>query len=140
MTVVKAFILFFSSAEKGFFSFTGACIQKLTATPDSCPGHTKSFKEKTAMVRAARQLLSAITRVLLLADKVVVKQLLAAKDRVSTVLIINQMYIKKINLPFRVSKITDLCMCTPAIVKIYELMLILLRHLIVFCTMIPMHS
>lgn len=60
----------------------GACIQKLTATPDSCPGHTKSFKEKTAMVRAARQLLSAITRVLLLADKVVVKQLLAAKDRV----------------------------------------------------------
>ena len=34
------------------------------------------------MVRAARQLLSAITKVLLLADRVVVKQLLAAKNRV----------------------------------------------------------
>ena len=39
--------------------------------------------EKTAMVRAARQLLSAVTKVLILADKVVIKQLLAAKDKVS---------------------------------------------------------
>jgi hypothetical protein len=36
------------------------------------------------MVRAARTLLSSVTRVLLLADIVVVKQLLLAKDRVST--------------------------------------------------------
>jgi hypothetical protein len=35
------------------------------------------------MVRAARGLLSSVTRVLLLADIVVVKQLLLAKDRVS---------------------------------------------------------
>ena len=40
--------------------------------------------EKTAMVRAARQLLSAITRVLLLADKVVIKQLIQAKNKVRT--------------------------------------------------------
>ncbi|XP_052829405.1 alpha-catulin isoform X1 [Octopus bimaculoides] len=60
----------------------GVSIQKLTATPDGNSGQSKTIKEKTAMVRAARQLLSAITRVLLLADKVVVKQLLAAKDRV----------------------------------------------------------
>lgn len=35
------------------------------------------------MVRASRTLLSSVTRVLLLADIVVVKQLLLAKDRVS---------------------------------------------------------
>ena len=42
----------------------------------------RTAAEKTAMVRAARQLLSAITKVLLLADRVVVKQLLTAKDKV----------------------------------------------------------
>jgi hypothetical protein len=45
-------------------------------------GTSKSITEKTAMVRSARQLLSAITRVLLLADKVIVKQLLVSKDKV----------------------------------------------------------
>lgn len=35
------------------------------------------------MVRAARTLLSSVTRVLLLADTVVVKQLLEVKERVS---------------------------------------------------------
>ena len=35
------------------------------------------------MVRAARELLSAITKVLLIADKVIVKQLLTSKDKVS---------------------------------------------------------
>lgn len=39
--------------------------------------------EKTAMVRAARQLLSAITKVLLLADRIVVKQIFISKDKVS---------------------------------------------------------
>ena len=34
------------------------------------------------MVRAARKLLSAITKVLLMADKVIVKQLLTSKDKV----------------------------------------------------------
>ena len=38
--------------------------------------------EKTVMVRAARQLLSAITKVLILADRIVIKQLLTAKDQV----------------------------------------------------------
>jgi len=34
------------------------------------------------MVRAARQLLSAITKVLILADRIVIKQLISAKDQV----------------------------------------------------------
>lgn len=39
--------------------------------------------DRSAMVRAARSLLNSVTRVLLLADIVVVKQLLLAKDKVS---------------------------------------------------------
>lgn len=38
--------------------------------------------ERGAVVRAARALLASVTRVLLLADIVVVKQLLLAKDKV----------------------------------------------------------
>lgn len=38
--------------------------------------------DRNAMVRAARSLLNSVTRVLLLADIVVVKQLLLAKDKV----------------------------------------------------------
>lgn len=40
--------------------------------------------DRTVLIRASRCLLGAITRVLLLADIVVVKQLLLAKDKVST--------------------------------------------------------
>ncbi|XP_076457374.1 alpha-catulin-like isoform X2 [Babylonia areolata] len=43
---------------------------------------SRSAADKTALVRAARQLLSAITKVLLLADRIVVKQLISSKDRV----------------------------------------------------------
>ncbi|KAJ8320926.1 hypothetical protein KUTeg_002513 [Tegillarca granosa] len=60
----------------------GESIQKLTSTDYlTSQTHPKSFTEKTAMVRAARQLLSAITRVLLLADRVIVKQLLVSRDK-----------------------------------------------------------
>ncbi|RUS91163.1 hypothetical protein EGW08_001076, partial [Elysia chlorotica] len=62
----------------------GATIHRLTACKSSVDGEDGAVMaaDKTAMVRAARQLLSAITKVLLLADKVVVKQLLASKDKV----------------------------------------------------------
>ncbi len=43
----------------------------------------KAVSDRAAMVRAARSLLAAVTRVLLLADSVVVKQLLLAKDKVA---------------------------------------------------------
>lgn len=42
----------------------------------------QSSVNRGAMIRAAKLLLSSITRVLLLADIVVVKQLLLAKDKV----------------------------------------------------------
>ena len=38
--------------------------------------------DKSALVRAARQLLSSVTRVLLLADRVLVKHILRAEDKV----------------------------------------------------------
>lgn len=44
--------------------------------------HPQCHADKNAMVRAARCLLAAVTQVLLLADTVVVKQLLQAKDKV----------------------------------------------------------
>ncbi|XP_075214953.1 alpha-catenin related [Lycorma delicatula] len=56
----------------------GAAIEKLceAALEDS-------LTDRSAVVRAARCLLSSVTRVLLLADIVVVKQLLLAKDKVA---------------------------------------------------------
>lgn len=46
-------------------------------------GSLKPFTEKNHMVRAARKLLSAITKVLLIADKVIVKQLIMSKNKVN---------------------------------------------------------
>ncbi|UYV62594.1 CTNNAL1 [Cordylochernes scorpioides] len=47
-------------------------------------GHAvKACADKNTMVRAARNLLTSVTRVLLLADTVVVKQMVGAKDRVA---------------------------------------------------------
>lgn len=68
----------------GFGSvFPGTSIQKLTDVKvEDVGSQSRALAEKTAMVRAARQLLSAITKVLILADKVVVKELVAAKDQV----------------------------------------------------------
>ncbi|XP_052236076.1 alpha-catulin-like isoform X2 [Dreissena polymorpha] len=61
----------------------GNSIRQLTALEQACPeGASKPFTEKSQMVRAARKLLSAITKVLLIADKVIVKQLLLSKDKV----------------------------------------------------------
>ncbi|XP_070570526.1 alpha-catulin-like isoform X2 [Ptychodera flava] len=61
----------------------GQNIAKLTDVQYDEAGQPVNYTEKSAMVRAARGLLSAVTRVLLLADRVVVKQLLKAKDKVS---------------------------------------------------------
>jgi len=61
----------------------GSRIEALTNVKLDDADTARSVAEKTAMVRAARQLLSAITKVLILADRVVIKQLITAKDQVS---------------------------------------------------------
>nr|CAI5843482.1 unnamed protein product [Callosobruchus analis] len=61
-----------------FVFFAGGAIEQI------CEVHEEEvLPDRTTLVRASRCLLSAITRVLLLADIVVVKQLLLAKDKVS---------------------------------------------------------
>jgi len=71
-------------------SLTGATIEKLCELqyedPNSDSGTTTiGSTDKGSMVRAARCLLAAVTQVLLLADTVVVKQLLQAKDKVKLI-------------------------------------------------------
>ncbi|KAL5287963.1 CTNNAL1 family protein [Megaselia abdita] len=57
---------------------------EITATdPLGYPPPDGHLADRSAMIRSARALLSSVTRVLLLADIVVVKQLLLAKDKVN---------------------------------------------------------
>lgn len=56
----------------------GGAIERICEEPDE-----EISSDRGSLARAARCLLTAITRVLLLADIVVVKQLLLAKDKVN---------------------------------------------------------
>lgn len=58
-----------------------ACFPSGRAIERVCAG--AAVADGAGMVTAARALLAAVTRVLLLADMVVVRQLLLAKDKVS---------------------------------------------------------
>lgn len=66
---------------------TGSSIERLcdiaATDPVGYSPRPNPIDDRGPMIRAARTLLSSVTRVLLLADIVVVKQLLLAKDRVS---------------------------------------------------------
>ena len=57
---------------------SGAAIEKLCALQAEA-----KTTDRATLVRAARCLLSSVTKVLLLADTVVVKQLILSKDKVS---------------------------------------------------------
>lgn len=61
------------------FFFVGASIEKLCEAV-----YEDSINDRASVIRAARCLLSSVTRVLLLADVVVVKQLISVKDKVCT--------------------------------------------------------
>ncbi len=61
--------------------FSGGTISTLSfPSGDSTNGPTV---DRNIIVRAARQLLSSVTRVLLIADRVMVKQILKAEDKVA---------------------------------------------------------
>ena len=53
--------------------------------PDS-DGPVTIFTDKTGVTKAARLLLSSVTRVLLLADRVVIKQIIRSRNKVLTFL------------------------------------------------------
>ena len=69
------------------WSILGASIANLTSLTtengiDSA-GPGQGAIDKAILVRASRQLLSSVTRVLLLADRVLVKHILRAEDKVT---------------------------------------------------------
>lgn len=67
-------------------AFLGSSIEQLCEIAFTDPlGYPPPEKDRLSMVRAARALLHSVTRVLLLADIVVVKQLMVSKDKVSIV-------------------------------------------------------
>ncbi|XP_013780387.1 alpha-catulin-like [Limulus polyphemus] len=61
----------------------GTLIEQLCEIQRGDVGQARQCADKNGMVRAARSLLSSVTKVLILADTVVLKHLLSAKDRVS---------------------------------------------------------
>ncbi|XP_054711604.1 alpha-catulin-like [Uloborus diversus] len=61
----------------------GSMLEHLCEVQHDDGGQLRPYADKHHLARAARALLSSVTRVLLLADTVVVKQLLANKERVS---------------------------------------------------------
>ncbi|KAL0961909.1 hypothetical protein UPYG_G00333240 [Umbra pygmaea] len=53
-----------------------------TAVAPPIDGRTTVFSDRTGMVKAARMLLSSVTKVLVLADRIVIKQIIASRNKV----------------------------------------------------------
>lgn len=47
-------------------------------------GRKTVFSNRTGMVKAARMLLSSVTKVLVLADRIVIKQIITSRNKVGT--------------------------------------------------------
>jgi hypothetical protein len=63
--------------------FVGVLLAQIVSLKyDALPAHYNNVIEERKLLRAARGLLSSVTKVLLLADKVIVIQILRAKDAV----------------------------------------------------------
>lgn len=64
----------------------GDAIAQLTdagsASPSQIDGRVSVFHDRTAMVKAARLLLSSVTKVLVLADRIVIKQIITSRNKV----------------------------------------------------------
>jgi hypothetical protein len=64
------------------FAIIGETIKRITCVEYDTFGKPICVTDRQSMVQAARGLLSAVTRVLLLADIVVVKQIISVKKKV----------------------------------------------------------
>lgn len=66
---------------------TGDAIAQLTdagsALPSQPDGRLTVFSDRTGMVKAARLLLSSVTKVLVLADRIVIKQITTSRNKVT---------------------------------------------------------
>lgn len=69
------------------FRLAGDAIAQLTdvgsALPSQSDGRVTVFSDRTGMVKAARLLLSSVTKVLVLADRIVIKQIITSRNKVS---------------------------------------------------------
>ena len=65
---------------------SGEAIKRITSVEFDTFGKPIGLNDRQSMVQAARGLLSAVTRVLLLADVVVVKQIISVKKKVISTL------------------------------------------------------
>lgn len=71
-------------------SLSGDAIAQLTDTgsavspspPPPPDGRQTVFSDRTGMVKAARLLLSSVTKVLVLADRIVIKQIVSSRNKV----------------------------------------------------------
>ncbi|XP_041102368.1 alpha-catulin-like isoform X3 [Polyodon spathula] len=54
----------------------------VTLEPPESDGRATIFSDKAGMVKAARMLLSSVTKVLVLADRIVIKQIIASRNKV----------------------------------------------------------
>uniref|UniRef100_A0A3Q1EK16 Alpha-catulin n=1 Tax=Acanthochromis polyacanthus TaxID=80966 RepID=A0A3Q1EK16_9TELE len=75
------------SANSSHLSFlAGDAIAQLTdvgsAVPSQSDGRVTVFSDRTGMVKAARLLLSSVTKVLVLADRIVIKQIITSRNKV----------------------------------------------------------
>lgn len=67
---------------KFYFCILGEAIKRITCVESDTFGKPVCITDRQSMIHAARSLLSAVTRVLLLADMVVVKQIISVKKKV----------------------------------------------------------
>lgn len=81
------------------FLFAGETIAQLTDMnigehhdPD---GRVTIFTDKTGVVKAARLLLSSVTKVLVLADRIVVKQIITSRNKVLKFLLMDTIHLQK---------------------------------------------
>lgn len=83
---------------------TGDAIAQLTdvgaAFPSQQDGGVTVFSDRTGMVKAARLLLSSVTKVLVLADRIVIKQIVTSRNKVRCIIFKGT------------GKISVMCVCT----------------------------
>lgn len=74
---------------KHSFSFAGTAIAQLTdvSGAEQCDGDSRNtlFSDRAGMVKAARMLLSSVTKVLVLADCIVIKQIISSRNKVRAI-------------------------------------------------------
>lgn len=88
-----------NQVDSSLLSLVGDAIAQLTdvgsAMPVQADGRVTVFSDRTGMVKAARLLLSSVTKVLVLADRIVIKQIITSRNKVRRMIEHNDSAFKK---------------------------------------------